>query len=230
MTDENKPTAESVLKKNIPDVLYPGVPIEEQRKMDRAEAPVLQGTKTEDCETQKKPLSPEEKNRLKKEAKLYIGMLFYLALLVVWQIINCSLAAKIAMLPQEFVGGKNLINEISCSEMFLLCNSLIFYPIAACIFIRFAFVKAPMKGNSWNWIVSAPPYYFAYKWFASEIGNRNLYICMVISFFATIYIFFYDKNVKVKSLRDFLSYSAQIFKEICNGSVDYISRRRKHKR
>ena len=29
MTDENKPTAESVLKKNIPNVLYPGVPIEE---------------------------------------------------------------------------------------------------------------------------------------------------------------------------------------------------------
>ena len=29
MTDENKPTAEPVLKKNIPDVLYPGVPIEE---------------------------------------------------------------------------------------------------------------------------------------------------------------------------------------------------------
>lgn len=78
MTDENKPTAESVLKKNIPDVLYPGVPIEETAEEQKEIA----------AEAGSPPPSPEEqpgeeekqafaKKAKETENKILIGKIIF---------------------------------------------------------------------------------------------------------------------------------------------------------
>ena len=65
MTDENKPTAEPVLKKNIPDVLYPGVPIEEAAE-EQKEIAAEAGSPPPSSEEQP---GEEEKQAFVKKAK-----------------------------------------------------------------------------------------------------------------------------------------------------------------
>ncbi len=139
MTDENKPTAEPVLKKNIPDVLYPGVPIEETAE-EQKEIAAEAGSPP--------PSSEEQKAKAEDLAKAKTGAIIYTIAFIVNIYVFFKYMFEVVSLfvgPIYAVLGDN-------SPPHMLLTVLLFFPtiasVPAAVFTRII-VNRPIRNGFW---------------------------------------------------------------------------------
>ena len=223
MTDENKPPAEPLLKKNIPDVLYPGVPIgeaaEEQKEIAAGAGsppPSSEEQPGEEAVTyDEQPKTVKTKAKPSKEQDAYgtAAMLSFILLTVCFffssnflEDIFLSRKGDYAYVPPkdlEFLG--------TAPPPILLTYSMLAVglPVLVALFARFTCAKIPLDPILKVWGIYLG--YFAVITLVSlEIQSIFLAFLCGIFFIVCFYILAYDKARKPRSLFEFIEYASEL--------------------
>lgn len=188
MTDENKPTAEPILKKNIPDVLYPGVPIEEAAE-EQKEIAAGAGSDA--------PKTAEEiqKKREKEEAEVKVAAIIYNAF-------SAFLFLKLGehgfgidtTLSNLYALGKDIRPHLLLFSA-IICLVAASFSIIPALFIRFVVIGKPL--NKLDKRFSYVPTFLTLCVVALliKIGIGVIFIPVwFLLYFFTIHIFTYGKG------------------------------------
>ncbi len=206
MKDERNGEPLPVIKKNLPDVIYPGVPIAGAD----SEAPAVEPA--EEATAYEPQFTPEEKKAYGTAA------LFSLVLLVV------CLCFSNSFIENAFFSRKDTYGYVPLDSMkffgivpppiFLVyCVLALGLPVLVALFARFVCSKRPISHRAWVWGVFLL-YFGAIAIVAIRMYSKFLFLQCLIFFILCFVILLYDKDNKPKNVREFIDSTSEIMGDI----------------
>lgn len=217
--EESKMSAPPVIKKDLPDELYPGVPVEKTAcaaPAPQAEEPAPQEQPEEEAVTyDEQPKTAKSKATPSKAQDAYgTAALFSLILLVVCFFFSSNFLKNVFLSHKEdysYVPPENFKFLGTAPLPVLLMYSLfaIGLPVLVALFARFVCAKMPLDPIIKIWKLYFA-YFFAVALVSIRIQSPFLAFLCEIFFVVCFYILAHDKAKKPRSLSEFVEYASEL--------------------
>lgn len=202
MKNENGGEPLPVIKKNLPDTIYPGVPIEEMPAAEPAD----------EAAADEPQFTPEEKKAYGDAALLSLVLLpvcFFFSNSFIEKVFFSRKGAYGYVPPESL----KFFGVVPPPIFLVYCVLVLGVPVLIALFARFVCSKRPISHHAWVWGIFLL-YFGAIALAAIRIYSKFLFLQCLIFFILCFIILLYDKDNKPKNAQEFIDSTSEIAGDI----------------
>lgn len=212
---KKKPKTE-IPNKNLPEVMYPGVPLAGAG----SDAPAPKSEFKQDDEVSIEITSPKPQFTTEEKNAYGIAGVFSLVLLVICFFFSNNFIEKIFFLHKEEYNytpktAMKFFGIVPPPILLVYCIFAVALPVFIALFARFICAKKPINHLCWVWGLYLM-YYVAIVISAIRISSGFLFVLCLVFFVLCFFILLHNKDKKPKNLKEFIKYTSKIVGEILN--------------
>lgn len=211
-----KKSKTEIPNKNLPEVMYPGVPLAGAG----SDAPAPKSELKKDEEVPAKNALPKPQFTAEEKNAYGNAGVFSLVLLVICFFFSNNFIEKIFFLHKEEYNytpkmAMKFFGIVPPPILLVYCIFAVALPVFIALFARFVCAKKPINHLCWVWGLYLM-YYVAIVISAIRISSGFLFVLCLVFFVLCFFILLHNKENRPKTLKEFMKYTSEIVGEILN--------------